>query len=162
MIKPFSSFIIAIFFYLGLVFFLINFVSKKSQLTLVSLEIEAYEINGYQHQEQSSATKKTIAQKVQHDLANNDNSQKTSSKNIEAIYNPLPLIPDDLRDEAFNSKTLAKFYINENGAVEKVELIKSSTNPRLNRLLIASLKKWKFSAIGKNSTKEIEVNFEVK
>jgi protein TonB len=78
----------------------------------------------------------------------------------------MPQIPDDLRDEAFNFTALARFHIAADGTVE-VELAKATPNPRLNRILLDSLAKWRFIPAIKNgkpvaSTEEIVVKLEVK
>ncbi len=83
------------------------------------------------------------------------------SKKVEPIYNPLPQIPDDLRQEAFESSAVARFYIASDGKVSKVDLIKPCANPRLNYLLLKSLKNWKFASSSIDSTQEIRVNFSV-
>lgn len=61
-----------------------------------------------------------------------------------AIAQPLPAIPDDLRQDAMNEVATARFHIAVDGSVT-VELIKPTQNPRLNRLLLGALKFWKFS-----------------
>ncbi len=83
-----------------------------------------------------------------------------------AIIRPMPQIPDDLRDEAFNFTALARFRIAVDGTAE-VELAKATPNPRLNRILLDSLRKWLFMPAIKNgkpvaSTEEIVVKLEVK
>jgi len=83
-----------------------------------------------------------------------------------AIVRPMPQIPDDLREGAFNSVALARFHIAVDGSV-KVELAKPTPNPRLNRILLDSLKKWRFMPAIQNgkpvaSTEEIVVKIEVK
>jgi protein TonB len=83
-----------------------------------------------------------------------------------AIFRPMPQIPDDLREEAFRSAALVRFHIADDGSV-KVELIKPTPNPRLNRILLDSLKKWRFIPAVVNgqpvaSTQEIVVKIEVK
>jgi len=83
------------------------------------------------------------------------------SKKVEPIYNPLPQIPDDLRQEAFESSAVARFYIASDGKVLKVDLIKPCANPKLNHLLLKSLKNWKFASSSIDSTQEIQVNFSV-
>jgi protein TonB len=83
------------------------------------------------------------------------------SKKVEPIYNPLPQIPDDLRQEAFESSAMVRFYIASDGTVSKVDLIKPCANPRLNHLLLKSLKNWKFTSSSIDSTQEIRVNFSV-
>ena len=90
-------------------------------------------------------------------------SHPVSSGKLSPIFHPLPQIPDELRLEAFNSKALARFYISAAGEVVKVELLKPCANPRLNSLLLKSLKKWKFPASnnGKDLQQDIEVEFKV-
>ena len=83
-----------------------------------------------------------------------------------AIFKPMPQIPDDLREESFNFAPLARFHIAVDGSVT-VELAKPTPNPRLNRILLNSLNKWRFIPAIKNgkavaSTEEIVVRIEVK
>ena len=83
-----------------------------------------------------------------------------------AIVQPMPQIPDDLRALAFRSSALARFHIAVDGSAE-VELAKPTTIPRLNRILLDTLKKWRFMPAIKNgqpvsSTEEILVKIEVK
>ncbi|MGD0282811.1 MAG: hypothetical protein ABSB95_10660 [Dissulfurispiraceae bacterium] len=83
-----------------------------------------------------------------------------------AIVRPMPQIPDDLREGAFNFTALARFHIAADGSV-KVELARPTPNPRLNRILLDSLMKWRFIPAIKNgkpvaSTEEIKVNIDVK
>ena len=83
-----------------------------------------------------------------------------------AIVQPMPQIPDDLRALAFKSSALARFHIAVDGSAE-VELAKPTPIPRLNRILLDTLKKWRFMPAIKNgqpvsSTEEILVKIEVK
>jgi periplasmic protein TonB len=83
-----------------------------------------------------------------------------------AMVRPMPKIPDDLRKGALNFAALARFYIAVDGSVT-VELAKLTPNLRLNRILLDSLKKWRFIPAMKNgrpvaSTEEILVKIEVK
>ena len=71
-----------------------------------------------------------------------------------------------LRVNVFKFAALARFLIAVDGSV-KVELAKPTTNLRLNRILLDSLKKWRFIPAMKNgkpvdSTAEIVVKIEVK
>lgn len=61
----------------------------------------------------------------------------------QALVQPLPVIPDDLREEAMNEAATARFSIGADGSAT-VELVKPTQNPRLNRLLLDTLKNWKF------------------
>jgi periplasmic protein TonB len=83
-----------------------------------------------------------------------------------AIVQPMPKIPEDLRAEAFKSAALARFHIAVDGSAE-VELAKPTPFPRLNRILLDSLKQWRFMPAIKSgkpvaSTEEILVKIEVK
>ncbi len=89
-----------------------------------------------------------------------------NNKQAIAVYRPLPAIPDELRQEAFNSYALARFYINKDGST-RVELLKPSANPKLNQLLLQQLHKWKFTPQQKmglaiDSIQDIKVEFIVK
>jgi periplasmic protein TonB len=66
------------------------------------------------------------------------------NRSAQAIAQPIPDIPDDLREEALNEIAKARFHIAADGSVT-VELIKPTQNPRLNRLLLEKLKFWKFA-----------------
>jgi periplasmic protein TonB len=82
-----------------------------------------------------------------------------------AIYQPLPNIPDDLRDEAIKAVAVARFHINPDGTAT-VELIKPTANPRINQILLNTLKTWKFFPAlqdGKPipSSQDIKVNVNV-
>jgi len=83
-----------------------------------------------------------------------------------AILQPLPQIPDDLRREVFQSSVMVRFHIAADGSAE-VELTQPTQNVRLNRIVMDSLKKWRFMPAIKNgkpiaSIEEILVKIEVK
>jgi len=89
-----------------------------------------------------------------------------ASSGARAIIRPMPQIPDDLREEAFNAVALARFHVNTDGSA-KVELAKPTPNPRLNHILLESLKKWRFMPAIRNgrpvpSTEDVLVKIEVK
>jgi periplasmic protein TonB len=123
--------------------------------------------------EQNPATQKaevtTSAGAVSTAAPNGKSSSRGSifaSSGARAIIKPMPQIPDDLREEAFNSVALALFHIAVDGSVT-VELAKSTPNPRLNRILLDSLRKWRFIPAIMNgkpvaSTEEIVIKIEVK
>ncbi|MFL9918938.1 energy transducer TonB [Paraburkholderia fungorum] len=69
-----------------------------------------------------------------------DTSGDTSAH---AIAQPLPELPDDLRDQAYQTIATARFMIHADGSVD-VELIKPTPNPRLNQILLEALRKWRF------------------
>ncbi len=82
---------------------------------------------------------------------------------IKPIFQPLPNIPDELRERAFHSDAIVRFHIAADGSVTKVELIKPSFNNRLDEMLLRSLRRWKFSAASsgevKVSIQDIRVRF---
>ena len=79
-------------------------------------------------------------------------SSSTSTSNTEApsarsdarvISQPMPSLPDDLREDAYQAIAVARFDIHADGTIE-VELSKPTQNPRLNALLLETLSKWRF------------------
>jgi protein TonB len=60
-----------------------------------------------------------------------------------AIYAPTPTIPDDLREDALDTIAIAHFKVGYDGQVE-VALVKPTSNPELNQILLDTLKQWKF------------------
>lgn len=90
-----------------------------------------------------------------------ENQATDAVKKVVPVANPLPQIPEDLRAEAFQSEAIARFYIDATGNVEKVDLVKPCANPRLNNLLLKSLRQWKFTPTENSSTQDIKVRFRV-
>lgn len=164
MIYPIKSLLITVFFWI-LIFLLFNKISpvKNSDDFLVSLEIESeatFEEKSYE--EFGLDSKKAIKKEIKPKLSHLRDNQDSSKNDVKAIYNPLPIIPNYLRKESFNSSAIARFYINKDGEVVKVDLIKPCANPKLNHLLLKSLKKWRFTPYNQDLVKDIKVNFEVK
>jgi protein TonB len=60
-----------------------------------------------------------------------------------AIYSPVPKIPDDLREVAFEAVAVAHFLVSYDGKV-KVNLAKPTSDPRLNQILLSTLEQWRF------------------
>jgi protein TonB len=60
-----------------------------------------------------------------------------------AMYAPKPTIPDDLREGTFSTMAVARFKVSYDGSVQ-VSLVKPTPNPRLNQILLDTLKQWKF------------------
>ncbi|APR35468.1 energy transducer TonB [Paraburkholderia sp. SOS3] len=92
-------------------------------------------------------------------------STSTGNGPAHAILQPLPSLPDDLREDAFQAVATARFSVHRDGSVD-VELIKPTHNPRLNQLLLDALKKWRFFPAMKDgqaieSTQDIRVHFNV-
>ncbi len=82
-----------------------------------------------------------------------------------ATYQPLPEIPDDYRAEAFAAVALARFTVHPDGSAD-VSLVEATHNPTLNRLLLASLRQWRFAAAIRDghpveTTIELRVHFNV-
>jgi len=75
--------------------------------------------------------------------ATNNPTALIENRSAQTIVQPLPVIPDELREDAMNEAATVRFHIAEDGSAT-VDLIKPTQNPRLNRLLLESLKHWKF------------------
>jgi protein TonB len=76
------------------------------------------------------------------------------------ITQPLPEIPDDLREAAYHALALARFTIHPDGSVD-VELLQPTQQPRLNQLLLASLHNWRFFPATENG-KPVESHQDVR
>jgi periplasmic protein TonB len=67
----------------------------------------------------------------------------SDSSGARAIYAPKPVIPDDLREEAFQTVAVARFKVTYDGQVT-VTLTTPTESPQLNELLLDTLKQWRF------------------
>jgi periplasmic protein TonB len=81
------------------------------------------------------------------------------------LSQPLPLLPDDLREDAYRAEALARFAIHADGTAE-VQLVKPTSNPRLNQILLEALRKWRFFPAMENghpvdSQRDVRVHFNV-
>jgi protein TonB len=65
------------------------------------------------------------------------------------VYNPLPTIPDELRDRASTTEALARFAIAADGKVS-VELVRPTPDPLLNRAILETLRTWRFAPAMEN------------
>ncbi|WP_082814270.1 TonB family protein [Paraburkholderia monticola] len=88
-----------------------------------------------------------------------------SSTAARSISQPLPSLPDDLREQAYQTVATARFTIHADGSVD-VELIQATPNPRLNQLLLDALRRWRFFPALRDgqpveSTQDIRVHFNV-
>jgi protein TonB len=88
-----------------------------------------------------------------------------SSSGAQAIVRPMPQIPDELRQDALSTSAIARFHVATDGTAT-VELVKPTPNPRLNRLLLDTLKNWRFFSAMKDgkpvdSTQEISIKVNV-
>ncbi len=77
-----------------------------------------------------------------------------------AIYAPTPVIPDDLREDAMQTEAVARFKVSFDG-VSEVTLEKPTSSPRLNQVILNTLKQWKFFPAVHNGV-AIESSLEVR
>ncbi|HYA19814.1 MAG TPA: hypothetical protein VEG25_04110 [Burkholderiales bacterium] len=82
-----------------------------------------------------------------------------------AIFQPKPEIPDELRAEAMKVIGVARFHVAADGTAT-VELIQPTPNPRINQLLLNTLRQWRFFpalADGKPvaSTQDLRIHLEI-
>ena len=84
----------------------------------------------------------------------------TDTVGARAIYAPTPVIPDDLREDVMQTEAVARFNVSFDG-VSEVTLEKPTSSPRLNQVLLDTLKQWKFFPAVKNGV-AIPSSFEVR
>jgi protein TonB len=84
----------------------------------------------------------------------------SDSSGARAMYAPKPTIPDDMRENPFSTVAVARFIVSPEGEVD-VTLIKPTPNPRLNQILLDTLKQWKFFPAMRNGV-AINSEFEVR
>lgn len=94
-----------------------------------------------------------------------DTTVASGGTGARAIYQPKPDIPDELRDQVSHTTVLARFHISASGAVT-VELVKAAADPRLNQLVLNTLRDWRFFPATKNgnpvdSTQDITIHLNV-
>lgn len=89
------------------------------------------------------------------------------SKRVEAkiLNSPEPEIPAEYKDEAFKSSVIARFNIGADGKFE-VKILDSSGNEDIDKIVISTLKKWKFQAATVDekpvaSTRKLKVELEI-
>lgn len=158
---PVISTILSLVFWVVLIAFFMQRNSVKAPDLEYSLEVDAAIVD--EEIRQSSKAPEIIAKNAGGDEVKNN--EEGGSKSAKIATRELPQIPDELRQEAFSSYAIARFYILANGEI-KVELIKPCSNPELNRLLLKSLRKWRFEPAVKNgvaidSSQDIRVDFRV-
>jgi len=81
------------------------------------------------------------------------------------LAQPLPDVPDDLREQGYQAVAVARFAIHADGTFD-VDLVKPTQNPRLNQLLLARLRQWRFFPAIENgrpieSHQDVRVHFNV-
>jgi periplasmic protein TonB len=84
----------------------------------------------------------------------------SDSSGARAMYAPTPTIPDDMRENPFSTVAVARFRVSPEGNVE-VTLVTPTSNPRLNEILLETLKQWKFFPAMKDGI-AINSEFEVR
>ncbi len=132
----------------------------------------AQAVSGHTHampnEERGGLAKPTEAGGVQAGSlhGNSETGSVDANSGARAIVKPMPQIPDDLREDAFSASVLARFHVAADGTAS-VELAKPTPNPRLNGIVLASLKKWRFMPAIKNgnpvaSIEDIVIKIEVR
>lgn len=81
------------------------------------------------------------------------------------ISQPLPTLPDDLREQGYQLVAIARFLVHPDGTFD-IDLVKATPNPRLNQLLLQALRRWRFSPAMENghpvaSRQDVRVHFNV-
>jgi protein TonB len=84
----------------------------------------------------------------------------SDSVGARAIYAPVPKIPDDLRQDALETLAVAHFNVSYEGKVE-VSLVTPTSNPRLNQILLDTLKQWRFFPAMRNGV-AIDAQFDLR
>jgi periplasmic protein TonB len=59
------------------------------------------------------------------------------------LAQPMPVLPDDLREQGYQVTAIAHFRIHADGSFD-VDLVKPTQNPRLNQILLDTLHRWRF------------------
>jgi protein TonB len=90
---------------------------------------------------------------------------KTDGMPARVLSQPVPVLPDDLREVAYQAVAVARFAVHTDGTFE-VELIKPTQNPRLNQILLETLRDWRFFPAMNNghpveSHQDVRVRFNV-
>lgn len=82
------------------------------------------------------------------------------SSGARASYAPIPEIPDDLREEVFETEAIAHFMVETDGTTQ-VTLSKPTASERLNQILLATLRKWRFQPAEKDGAR-VRSEFDVR
>jgi protein TonB len=73
----------------------------------------------------------------------------TGGNGPQAIYAPVPSIPDDMRDEVLEAVAVARFSVSHDGSAV-VSLSKPTEFSRLNNVILKTLRKWRFHPASRN------------
>lgn len=92
-------------------------------------------------------------------------STPPASGSAHIVSQPLPVLPEDLREEAYRFVATARFDVHADGTFDIV-LVKPTPNPRLNQILMATLREWRFVPATEaghpvESHQEVRVHFNV-
>jgi protein TonB len=89
----------------------------------------------------------------------------SGSTQARLLSQPMPVLPDDLREQGYQVTAVAHFKVHADGTFE-VELVKPTQNPRLNQILLETLHRWRFFPAMENgrpveSDQDVRVHFSV-
>ena len=89
----------------------------------------------------------------------------SGSTRARLLSQPMPVLPDDLREQGYQVTAVAHFKVHADGSFE-VELVKPTQNPRLNQILLETLHRWRFFPAMENghpveSNQDVRVHFSV-
>jgi len=92
-------------------------------------------------------------------------SSNTGNAPARLLSQPLPDLPDDLREVAYRTTAIARFTVHADGTTD-IELIRATPMPRLNQTLLDALRRWRFAPATKNgrpveSHQDVRVHFNV-
>lgn len=92
-------------------------------------------------------------------------SSATGNAQARLLSQPLPALPDDLREQEYQAVAVARFFVHADGTFD-IELVKPTPNPRLNQILLETLHMWRFFPAMENgrpveSRQDVRVHFNV-
>lgn len=80
----------------------------------------------------------------------------------EVVYNPPPIYPNKARREGLEGAFLVKIFVNEDGAVESVEIgALEGRREIFEESIMTALKTWKFKAKNKKISFEVPISFQL-
>jgi len=120
------------------------------------------------HEEPAAAS---VAQGASHATASSNGAASaappgpTGSTPARVLSQPMPVLPDDLREQGYQMTAVAHFRVHADGSFD-VELVKPTQNPRLNQILLQTLHRWRFFPAMENghpveSNQDVRVHFSV-
>ncbi|MGU7772071.1 TonB family protein [Burkholderia sp. MR1-5-21] len=92
-------------------------------------------------------------------------STASGSAQARLLSQPLPVLPDDLREQGYQAVAVARFLVHADGTFD-IDLVKPTPNPRLNQILLETLRRWRFFPAMDNgrpveSRQDVRVHFNV-